>query len=100
MYFKARNGTYKRVPQIPNRFLDGEVGGMTVYYTSAYDNSKVTAFKPVGPTTPTYLPAMSLISVLGLPHACWRRQSEDHGRDYKMECDLLPMLQRPQLRWR
>ncbi|OAL05039.1 hypothetical protein IQ06DRAFT_268727 [Phaeosphaeriaceae sp. SRC1lsM3a] len=45
MYFKARNGTYKRVPQIPNRFLDGEVGGMTVYYTSAYDNSKVTAFK-------------------------------------------------------
>jgi hypothetical protein len=46
MYFKARNGTYKRVPQIPNRFLDGETGGMTVYYTSAYDNSKVTTFKP------------------------------------------------------
>jgi hypothetical protein len=46
MYFKARNGTYKRVPQIPNRYLDGEVGGMTVYYTSPYDNSKVTAFKP------------------------------------------------------
>ncbi|RDL38145.1 Uncharacterized protein BP5553_05578 [Venustampulla echinocandica] len=46
LYFKARNGSYKRVPQIPNRFLDGEVGGMTVYYTSAYDNSKVTAFKP------------------------------------------------------
>lgn len=46
MYYKSRNGTYKRVPQIPNRFLDGEVGGMTVYYTSAYDNSKVTAFKP------------------------------------------------------
>ena len=47
MYFKARNGSYKRVPQIPNRFLDGEVGGMTVYYTSAYDKAKVTAFKPV-----------------------------------------------------
>jgi hypothetical protein len=46
MFFKARNGTYKRVPQIPNRYLDGEVGGMTVYYTSAYDSSKVTAFKP------------------------------------------------------
>ncbi|KAI5916968.1 hypothetical protein F4810DRAFT_716924 [Camillea tinctor] len=46
MYFKARNGTYKRVGQIPNRFLDGETGGMTVYYTSPYDNSKVTAFKP------------------------------------------------------
>ena len=46
MYFKAHDGTYKRVPQIPNRFPDGEVEGMTVYCTSAYDNSKVTAFKP------------------------------------------------------
>ncbi|KAI3332237.1 hypothetical protein HD806DRAFT_519017 [Xylariaceae sp. AK1471] len=42
----ARNGTYKRVGQVPNRFLDGETGGMTVYYTSPYDGSKVTAFKP------------------------------------------------------
>jgi len=47
MYFKARNGTYKRVPQIPNRYLNGEVGGMTVYYTTSYDGSKSTAFKPV-----------------------------------------------------
>ena len=47
MWFKALNGTYKRVPQIPNRYLNGETGGMTVYYTSPYDNSKVTAFKPV-----------------------------------------------------
>ncbi|CAG8972007.1 hypothetical protein HYALB_00008292 [Hymenoscyphus albidus] len=46
LYFKARNGTYKRVPQVPNRGLTGEVGGMTVYYTSPYDGSKVTAFKP------------------------------------------------------
>ncbi|KAK8063749.1 hypothetical protein PG996_008401 [Apiospora saccharicola] len=46
MYFKARNGTYKRVDQIPNRFLNGETGGMTVYYTGPYDGSKVTAFKP------------------------------------------------------
>jgi Domain of unknown function (DUF1996) len=46
MYFKARNGTYKRVPQIPNRGNTGETGGMTVYYTSPYDGSKVTAFKP------------------------------------------------------
>ncbi|KAF2795329.1 hypothetical protein K505DRAFT_240070 [Melanomma pulvis-pyrius CBS 109.77] len=46
MYFKARNGTYKRIPQIANRGNEGEVGGMTVYYTSAYDKSKVTAFKP------------------------------------------------------
>ncbi|PVH76055.1 hypothetical protein DL98DRAFT_657755 [Cadophora sp. DSE1049] len=46
MYFRAQNGSYKRVPQIPNRFLDGSVGGMTIYYTSPYDGAKVTAFKP------------------------------------------------------
>jgi hypothetical protein len=46
MYFRARNGTYKRVPQIPNRYLDGEAGGMTIYYTSPYDGAAVTAFKP------------------------------------------------------
>ncbi|KAI1169674.1 hypothetical protein F4777DRAFT_592542 [Nemania sp. FL0916] len=45
-YFKARNGTYKRVNQMANRFLEGEMGGMTVYYTSPYDNTNVTAFKP------------------------------------------------------
>lgn len=50
MYFKAKNGTFKRVPQIPNRFLDGEQGGMTIYYTQGYDNGNVTAFKPVGPS--------------------------------------------------
>ncbi|EOO00842.1 hypothetical protein UCRPA7_3710 [Phaeoacremonium minimum UCRPA7] len=40
MYFKARNGTYKRVPQVPNRYLFGDnfttatQGGFTVYYVS------------------------------------------------------------------
>ncbi len=46
MYFRAQNGSFKRVPQIPNRFLNGESGGMTIYYTSPYDGAKVTAFKP------------------------------------------------------
>jgi hypothetical protein len=46
MYFRARNGSYKRVPQIPNRFLTGEQGGMTIYYTSGYDGSKPKSFKP------------------------------------------------------
>lgn len=52
LYFKARNGTYKRVGQSPalNGFT-GAVGGMTVYYMNdALYNSKpttkVTAFKP------------------------------------------------------
>jgi hypothetical protein len=45
LYFKARNGTYKRVPQIANRGNTGEIGGFTVYYTSP-GSGKTTAFKP------------------------------------------------------
>ncbi|KAI1810438.1 hypothetical protein GGS20DRAFT_186397 [Poronia punctata] len=46
MYFHARNGTYKRVPQFPNVGLRGD-GGVTVYYIPPYDGkTNVTAFKP------------------------------------------------------
>ncbi|KAE8442848.1 hypothetical protein EG329_002590 [Mollisiaceae sp. DMI_Dod_QoI] len=45
LYFKARNGSYKRVPQIANRGNTGETGGFTVYYTSP-GKGKTTAFKP------------------------------------------------------
>ncbi|KAG4220538.1 hypothetical protein PC116_g30983 [Phytophthora cactorum] len=52
LYFKARNGTYKRVPQMANSGFDGVKGGMTVYYMqdglyNFQQTSKVTAFKPV-----------------------------------------------------
>lgn len=53
LYFKARNGTYKRVPQRSNAGFEGSAGGgMTVYYMTdpLYDSrptSKVTAFRPV-----------------------------------------------------
>ncbi|OTB15957.1 hypothetical protein K445DRAFT_300768 [Daldinia sp. EC12] len=51
LYFKARNGTYKRVPQMANSGFDGVKGGMTVYYMqdglyNFQQTSKVTAFKP------------------------------------------------------
>lgn len=46
LYFKARNGTYKRVPQIANQFNDGDNAGITIYYTSPGPNL-TTAFKPV-----------------------------------------------------
>ncbi|KAI1763270.1 hypothetical protein GGR53DRAFT_498251 [Hypoxylon sp. FL1150] len=50
LYFKARNGTYKRVPQYPNALLGDLKGGMTVYYLqqdfSSSGNQKITAFKP------------------------------------------------------
>ncbi len=51
LFFRARNGTYKRVPQRPNLGFEGADAGMTVYYMQDalfdYDQlSKVTAFKP------------------------------------------------------
>jgi len=50
LYFKARNGTFKRVLQMTNLGLRGKNGGLTVYYIPPYDGkTKVTAFKPVGP---------------------------------------------------
>lgn len=53
LYFRARNGTYKRVKQIANSGFSGAAGGgMTVYYMQdpLYDQgqkSKVKAFQPV-----------------------------------------------------
>ncbi|KAL2173056.1 uncharacterized protein P884DRAFT_288321 [Thermothelomyces heterothallicus CBS 202.75] len=46
MYFRARNGTYKLVPQSPKLGLTGS-GAVTVYYIPPHDRSVgVTAFKP------------------------------------------------------
>ncbi|VBB75560.1 Putative protein of unknown function [Podospora comata] len=50
LFFKARNGSVHRVPQIPNAGFEGSNGGMTVYYmqdglVNYQQTSKVTAFK-------------------------------------------------------
>ncbi|KAH9889676.1 hypothetical protein F4778DRAFT_386564 [Xylariomycetidae sp. FL2044] len=46
LYFRARNGTYKRVPQYPSEGLVAD-GGITVYYIPTPDGeTNVTAFKP------------------------------------------------------
>jgi hypothetical protein len=52
IFFKARNGTYKRVPQKGNTFFEEANGGMTVYYMQAQladyeQKAKVKAFQPV-----------------------------------------------------
>ena len=52
LYFKAQNGSYKRVPQLGNNQFRNATGGLTVYYMqdAIYDSaqkSKVTAFQPV-----------------------------------------------------
>lgn len=47
MFYKAKNGTYKRVPQIGNGGPQGRLvnkGGLDVYYIPS---GKVTAFKKV-----------------------------------------------------
>ncbi|KAH9206028.1 hypothetical protein DL95DRAFT_429735 [Leptodontidium sp. 2 PMI_412] len=51
LYFRAQNGSYKRVPQLGNNQFEKANGGMTLYYQqdAIYDplqKSKVTAFKP------------------------------------------------------
>ena len=47
LYFRARNGSFKRVPQLANTGLKAD-GGITVYYIPPYDGkSRVTAPKPV-----------------------------------------------------
>jgi len=46
IYFRAQNGSFKRVPQVANLGL-GVKAGMTVYYIRGYQAAaKVTAFKP------------------------------------------------------
>ncbi|KAH9219459.1 hypothetical protein DL95DRAFT_433809 [Leptodontidium sp. 2 PMI_412] len=46
LYFRARNGTFKRVPQLAEEGLKAN-GGITVYYIpSTNSNLTVTAFKP------------------------------------------------------
>ncbi|KAK0634250.1 hypothetical protein B0T17DRAFT_586152 [Bombardia bombarda] len=46
LYFRARNGTYKRVPQSVSEGLKAD-GGITVYYIPPYQGkSNVTAFRP------------------------------------------------------
>ncbi|CAO2652138.1 Nn.00g004210.m01.CDS01 [Neocucurbitaria sp. VM-36] len=47
MFFRARNGTFIRVPQMANQGFNGANGGMTVYYTTPDDSSvNITAFAP------------------------------------------------------
>lgn len=75
LYFKARNGTYKRVPQVPNRLLFGDKfttqtsGGFVVYYVSP-GKGKVTAFKPVSAHIyDIFDKTVAEVNDLGIPHA-------------------------------
>ncbi|KAF9525223.1 hypothetical protein CPB83DRAFT_859972 [Crepidotus variabilis] len=45
MFFKHRNGSYIRVPQMANQVTGNPSGGMTVYYFQPFNGETVTAFK-------------------------------------------------------
>lgn len=70
MFYKARNGTYKRVPQIGNGGPQGKLinkGGLDVYYIPS---GKVTAFKKVRKgLLREYV--IELIDIIGFPHVGW-----------------------------
>ncbi|KAL1856431.1 hypothetical protein Daus18300_010698 [Diaporthe australafricana] len=46
LFFKARNGTYHQVQQIPNSGFEEGTGGVTVYYAYPDDGRSVTSFPP------------------------------------------------------
>lgn len=87
LYFKAQNGSYKRVPQLGNNQFEKADGGMTVYYMQdpIYDSkqtSKVQGFKPVSVVVETskYRLIQFLIFSIGVPHVHRQRPSQDPRR--------------------
>lgn len=46
LFFKARNGTFHQVQQVPNVGFEEGTGGVTVYYAYPDDGRKVTSFPP------------------------------------------------------
>jgi len=49
LFFRARNGSYMRVPQKPNVGFEQANGGITIYYSATVNSntkSTVTAFQP------------------------------------------------------
>lgn len=127
LYFRAQNGTFKRVQQYANLGLV-QRGGMTVYYIPPYDGvSKTTAFAPVSlllllhqlffAHPPSYsfcsivhasysLPPSSLQqSVLtstspGLPHARRQPHPAQHDRRIPRHLPSLRLQKRHTFRWR
>lgn len=70
LYFKARNGSFHRVPQATNLGLKGKNGGLTVYYIPPYDGkTKVTAPPPV--SNPRHYQDSSN-KATGIPYASWK----------------------------
>jgi hypothetical protein len=104
MFFKARNGTYKRIPQVGNGGPQGQLvnnGGLDVYYIPS---GKVTAFAPgfrmvAGDAANT---AAAKVSKGNICHRCWKSTNDNQftggapctGADtvdipYDMSCKMI-----------
>ncbi|PQE15139.1 carbohydrate-binding module family 1 protein [Rutstroemia sp. NJR-2017a BVV2] len=93
LYFRARNGTFKRVPQKGNINFESAKGGMTVYYSDPFDGSKVTAFKPgfrmiVG--NPTYRTSQQASKFRQLTFTCLQDASTRTGETGNMPTSPCP----------
>jgi hypothetical protein len=96
MYFRAQNGTFKRVPQMGNQYLEKQKGGLTVYYIPPYDGkSKTTAFRPVRGHNYRKV-YIGLTAVTGLPYAHGR--SRPSAKAISPQRVDVPML-REELGW-
>ncbi|KAH8883336.1 hypothetical protein GQ53DRAFT_882960 [Thozetella sp. PMI_491] len=80
LFFKAKNGTYKRVPQVGNGGPQGQLvnkGGLDVYYIPS---GKTTAFKPgfrmiagsAGNTDPKQVKSAAIC------HRCWTSTNDNN----------------------
>lgn len=110
LYFKAQNGTYKRVKQFANAGLH-QRGGMTVYYIPPYDGvSNVTAFTPVRQllflihalpitTSPWHL-LCTILTRPGLPHARGQPPPPQHHRRIPRHLPPMHLQKRDPLRRR
>jgi hypothetical protein len=105
VYFRARNGSFKRVPQMVNDVIGNANGGITVYYTAPGPNT-VTAFKPVCqpcqnlPSTKAKRGScLTRVVCAGLPHVCGQRFPPRAYKSRPQGPELLPVLHGPQL-WR
>ena len=98
VYFRARNGSFKRVPQMVNDQIGAANAGITVYYTAPGPKT-VTAFKPVWLSLDHTDKRMRVLTWSGLPDVLRGRQPAQDQRIRQEHPELLPLLHWGQL-WR
>jgi hypothetical protein len=105
MFFKHKNGSYHRIPQVGNGGPQGRLinkGGLDVYYIPS---GRTTAFKPVSLFERlTLCPSFCILTweYPGLPYACWQccRDRRQQGLQGQHLPPLLDIDQRgPVHRW-